>query len=92
MLLGKKKKKKRLDIKPTQSSPEMSDGKYFTCPLGKMAVDYVWRGEALRRRIIGHLIRFDMNRFVYFGLAPIHSSAVFSVVSHLNPVCEDKGG
>lgn len=33
-----------------------------------------------------------MSQFVYFGLAPIDSSAVSSIVPHLNPVCEDKWG
>lgn len=40
----------KVDAKPTQASPEMSDGKYFTCPLGQMTVDYVWREEALRKK------------------------------------------
>lgn len=48
----------KVDAKPTQASPEMSDGNYFTCPLGQMTVDYVWREEALRKKIIVHLIIF----------------------------------
>lgn len=36
MLLGKYMTGLKVDAKPTQAGPEMSDGKYFTCPLERM--------------------------------------------------------